>query len=414
MIQRFEWLIALRYLRSKRKESFISVVTGFSLVGIVLGVATLIVVMSVMNGFHKQFLSHVLGIQGHITLTNTEGNFHNYEDLIEKLNKLPEVTYVAPLIMGQGMITSEDGNSGVMVRGMAADDLKRKPSVFESITEQELAEFKEDKGVILGISLARNLKVKIGDKVKIVAPDSTSTIIGNIPRIKTFTVIGTFDVGLYQYNSSTIFMPLKDAQIFFKKYDSISEIEIMLKNPEQLYSAKQAISKLAGDNVILIDWQKSQEKFFKALEVERTVMFLILTLIILVAALNIVSGLIMLVKEKSTNIAILRTIGASKASIIKIFIISGSMIGIGGTFLGVILGVSFAMNIESIKEALESITGTNLFDPVVYFLTTLPSDLELSSVIKVACMSLAFSILATIYPAWRASRLTPAEILRYN
>ena len=414
MIQSFEWLIALRYLRSKRKESFISVVTGFSLVGIVLGVATLIVVMSVMNGFHKQFLSHVLGIQGHITLAKANGVFQNHEDLITRLNKIPDITYVAPLVIGQGMATSQSDNSGVIVRGMTAADLKKKPIVYESMNDEELDNFKEGKGVILGISLAQKLNVRIGDAIKIVAPDSTNTVIGNIPRIKTFPVIGLFDVGLYQYNSSTIFMPLSDAQIFFKKYDAVTEIEIMLKNPEQLQSIKKQISPLVGDDVKLIDWQKSQEKFFKALEVERTVMFLILTLIILVAALNIISGLIMLVKEKSTNIAILRTMGASKASIIRIFIISGSMIGIIGTFLGVILGISFAMNIERIKTALESITGTNLFDPVVYFLTTLPSDLEISSVIKVASMSLIFSVLATVYPAWRASRLTPAEILRYN
>jgi lipoprotein-releasing system permease protein len=414
MIQSFEWLIALRYLRSKRKESFISVVTGFSLVGIVLGVATLIVVMSVMNGFHKQFLSHVLGIQGHITLAKANGVFQNHEDLITRLNKIPDITYVAPLVIGQGMATSQSDNSGVIVRGMTAADLKKKPMVYESMNDEELDNFKEGKGVILGISLAQKLNVRIGDAIKIVAPDSTNTVIGNIPRIKTFPVIGLFDVGLYQYNSSTIFMPLSDAQIFFKKYDAVTEIEIMLKNPEQLQSIKKQISPLVGDDVKLIDWQKSQEKFFKALEVERTVMFLILTLIILVAALNIISGLIMLVKEKSTNIAILRTMGASKASIIRIFIISGSMIGIIGTFLGVILGISFAMNIERIKTALESITGTNLFDPVVYFLTTLPSDLEISSVIKVASMSLIFSVLATVYPAWRASRLTPAEILRYN
>lgn len=414
MIQSFEWLIALRYLRSKRKESFISVVTGFSLVGIILGVATLIVVMSVMNGFHKQFLSHVLGIQGHVTLAKTDGVFQNYEDFIARLNKIPDITYIAPLVMGQGMATSNLDNSGVMVRGMTAADLKKKPMVYESITDQELDDFKEGKGVIVGISLAQKLQVRIGDTIKIVAPDSTNTVIGNIPRIKTFPVIGLFDVGLYQYNSSTIFMPLSDAQTFFKKYDAVTEIEIMLKNPEQVQHIKKQIRALVGDDVKLIDWQKSQEKFFKALEVERTVMFLILTLIILVAALNIISGLIMLVKEKSTNIAILRTIGSSKSSIIKIFIISGSMIGITGTFLGVILGVSFAMNIERIKNLLESITGTNLFDPVVYFLTTLPSDLEISSVVKVASMSLIFSVLATIYPAWRASRLTPAEVLRYN
>ncbi len=414
MINSFEWLIALRYLRSKRKESFISVVTGFSLAGIILGVATLIVVMSVMNGFHKQFLSHVLGIQGHISLSKVEGVFQDYDELVAQINRIPEVSYVAPLVIGQGMATSQSDNSGVIVRGMTAENLKNKPLVFESITENELNNFKEGKGVIIGVSLAQKLRLHIGDDIKIVSPDSTNTIIGNIPRIKTFKVIGFFDAGLYQYNSSTIFMLLSDAQIFFKKYDAVTEIEIMLKNPEQLKSIKKEISAIVGDNVQIIDWQKSQEKFFKALEVERTVMFLILTLIILVAALNIISGLIMLVKEKSTNIAILRTMGASKSSIIKIFILSGSMIGITGTLLGVILGVSFSVNIDRIKSALESITGTNLFDPVVYFLTTLPSDLEISSVIKVASMSLIFSVLATIYPAWRASRLTPAEILRYN
>ena len=235
-----------------------------------------------------------------------------------------------------------------------------------------------------------------------------------MPRIKSFKVIGVFDVGLYQYNSTTIFMPLKDAQLLFKYTNSISEVEIIVANPEKMDQVKAEIAQISGPNIRLVDWKLAQEKWLTALAVERNVMFLILTLIILVAIFNIVSSLIMLVKDKARGIAILRTMGATKGSIIKIFILCGAILGFTGTFIGAILGITFAINIERIKGWLESITGNQLFDPVIYFLTKLPSDLDPASVFVIISMSLLFSLISTIYPAYRASKLMPAEILRYE
>lgn len=414
MISYFEYMIAFRYLKSKRKDSFISIVSAFSLIGITLGVATLIIVMSVMNGFHNQFVKHILGIEGHLTLISNSRTFNNYNLLIDKIKKVKGVEFVAPMVFGQGMVVHNNMTSGVEVRGMDAQDTVNKPLIKDSLPKNTIEELKTSNNVIIGISLAKNLNIKIGDKIKLIAPETTNTIIGMVPRIKTFKVIGIFDVGFYRYNATTIFMSLSDAQVFFKDYNSITHIEIMVQNPEKLNRIKSDITSIAGDSTQIIDWEQAQEKWLNALEVERNVMFLILALIIVVAAFNIISGLIMLVKDKTKNIAILRTIGANKSSIIKIFVISGATIGIMGTFLGGMLGVWFATHIDQIKRFLEKLTGSQLFDPLIYFLTKLPSEVDVSSVTFIIIMSLLFSTLATIYPAWRAAKITPAEVLRYE
>ncbi len=414
MIQKFELMIALRYLRAKRKESFISIVSWFSLIGIALGVATLIIVMSVMNGYHVELLNRILGINGHVAVNQVKGNIVDYAQRAEQISKIPNVTYVAPLIQTQAMAIANNHSVGVMVRGMTAENLENKPVMKESLDLVSLGQFKNNDGIYLGKTLARLLDVGIGDTVKLLTPETTTTLIGSIPRMKTYKVIGTFDVGMYEYNATTIFMPLEEAQLFFKLGSSVTDIEILVNDPENMDSIKQELVKLFPNDIRLLDWGMANATLFNALAVERNVMFLILTLIILVAAFNIISSLIMLVKDKATNIAILRTIGASKGSIIRIFVMCGSMIGVIGTMFGGILGVAFAMNIEKIREFLQSMTGITLFDPVIYFLTKLPSNLEFSSVITVCLVSLIFSLLATIYPAWRASKLTPAEVLRYE
>jgi lipoprotein-releasing system permease protein len=412
MIKLFEWMIAIRYLRSKRKDSFISVVSGFSMVGIMLGVATLIIVLSVMKGFHNEFLKHVLGIQGHITLVHETGKFKEYNSLVEEVGKVDGVDFIAPLVIGQGMVVNGKFSSGVVVRGIEPEKFMRKPLAKDSILPEVGEEFLQHKGIILGIALARELHVRPGDTIRLVAPSQSVTFAGMLPRTKNYKVIGTFDVGLQTYNATTMFMPLSDAQLFFNSENAVTEVEVMVRNPDEINNVKERIGKVVGESAIIIDWKRAQAKFLNALEVERTVMFLILTLIILIAVFNIISSLIMLVKDKAKNIAILRTIGASKTSIVKIFVICGSVIGITGTFLGAVFGIAFATNIEAIRHFLEHALGTELFDPVVYFLTRLPSELEISSVILVVSMSLFFSILSTIYPAWRASRLMPVEVLR--
>lgn len=414
MIKPFEWLIATRYLRSKRKDSFISVVGIFSLVGIALGVATLIVVMSVMNGYHKIFLNNILGIQGHLVAVNTTGKFSDHDSYAEEISKIQGVKFVAPIVIAQSMAVKDSYSSGVIVRGISADKLEQKPLVKNSVKPNVLNEFEKGEGVIVGIDLARTLRIKAGDEVKIITTDTNSTVFGSIPRIKTFRVAGTFDVGLYQHNSTTIFMPLDQAQQLYRYGNTVTEVEIMTTDPENMDRLKNAIKNVSGNHITLVDWRKAQDKWLNALAVERNVMFLILTLIILVAVFNIVSSLIMLVKEKSRGIAILRTIGTPRTSILKIFMICGSMLGFIGTMIGAILGISFALNIENIRRFLESLTGTSLFDPVIYFLTKIPSDLDIVSVIFVVLLSLFFSVISTIYPALRASSLKPTEVLRYE
>lgn len=414
MLKFFEIMIAIRFLRSKRKDGFISVVSLFSLIGIALGVATLIIVMSVMNGYHTEFVRNILGIQGHITAVATNGKFPNYVQFSDEVERIKAVDFAAPIIVEQSMFLSGEHASGGVVRGIEPEKLGLKPMIKDAISFEDLDRFRKNEGVLVGITLARQLQVGIGDTIKIVTPEMSSTLLGSIPRIKSFKVAGVFDVGLYQYNSTTIFMPLADAQTLYKFQNTASEIEIMVQSPSDVEAVKSTIAGFAGDSVQLVDWEMAQGKLLNALKVERNVMFLILTLIILVAVFNIVSSLIMLVKDKSKSIAILRTMGATKSSVIKIFMLAGSLIGLIGASIGVVLGALIASNIETIKVFLEKMTGVSLFDPVIYFLTHLPSEMQISNVILVFSISFGFSIIATIYPAYRASKLMPTEVLRYE
>ncbi len=414
MLKFFEIMIAIRFLRSKRKDSFISVVSLFSLIGIALGVATLIIVMSVMNGYHIEFVRNILGIQGHITAVASNGRFTHYVEFSDEVERIKAVDFVAPIIIEQSMFLHGDRASGGVVRGIEPEKLGLKPMIKDSISYKDLERFRNNEGVLVGVTLARQLRVDVGDTIKIVTPDMSSTLLGSVPRIKSFKVIGVFDVGLYQYNSTTIFMPLAEAQILYKFPNSSSEVEIMLQNPDDIEPVKAAISSFTHNSIQLVDWEMAQGNLLNALRVERNVMFLILTLIILVAVFNIISSLIMLVKDKSKSIAILRTMGATKASIIKIFMLAGSLIGLIGSSIGVILGALISTNIETIKIYLEKLTGATLFDPVIYFLTHLPSEMQVSSVILIFCISFGFSVIATIYPAYRASKLMPTEVLRYS
>jgi lipoprotein-releasing system permease protein len=407
----FEWLIAGRYLRAKRAESFISVISGFSLIGIALGVATLIIVMSVMNGFRAQLLGRILGLNGH-AIVQTFGGVEDYDAVAARVRAVQGVTAALPIVEGQVLINAEGASRGALVRGIKSEDLMALTTVSSKLSPGAMEGFDDGESVILGARLAQLLGLFPGMTVTLVAPKGEVTPFGNTPRIKTYRVAGTFAVGMSEYDQSFIFMPLMEAQLFFGFEGRVSGILVMVTNPDQVALWRAPLEQAAGTTVS--DWQQMNLSLFDALQVERNVMFLILTLIILVAAMNIISGLIMLVKDKGGDIAILRTMGATSGSVMRVFFIAGASIGGVGTILGVLIGVLFCANIEGIRQFLMRMTGTNLFDPTIYFLSQMPAEIDPMEVIAVVAMSLGLSFLATLYPSWRASRLDPVEALRYE
>ena len=412
MFSAVEWMIAWRYMRARRAEGFISVIAGFSLMGIALGVATLIIVLSVMNGFRIELLDRILGLNGHIAVITSTGTVANYNPLAERVRVVDGVLSVTPLVEGQILATNGGRSAGAVVRGLTSEDLTSRPSIADNIRLGSLANFKGNDAIVLGSRLARSLGAIPGDKVTLVSPKGTVTAFGTVPRLQAYTVVATFEVGMFEFDSSFIFMPLEAAQKYFRMGDTVSQLEIFVKDPDNLLRQRTAIGAALGAEHRLFDWQQSNRSFFNALQVERNVMFLILTLIILVAAFNIISSLIMLVKDKGSAIAILRTVGASRGTIMRIFFIVGTSIGVVGTASGTILGLLFAHNIESLRRAIESLTGNDLFAAEIYFLSQLPAEVDTGEVIMVVCMALGLSILATLYPSWRASRLDPVEALR--
>lgn len=410
----FEWMIALRYLRAKRQESFVSVISGFSLVGIALGVATLIIVMAVMNGFRHELLSRILGLNGHLTVQSTIGNLTDYDAMAAKVRAVPGVARAAPIVNGEVMASGNGMVSGVLVRGMRRDDLATLTTVSKTLSQGALAHFVDGESVIIGARLADRMRLVPGSRITLIAPRGNVTPFGVTPRVKSYTVAGTFQIGMSEYDQSFVFMPLAEAQLYFNLGDTVNGLEVMVRDPDRIGAFVAPISRAAGPIARIITWQDMNSSLFSALEVERNVMFLILTLIILVAALNIVSGLIMLVKDKSSDIAILRTMGAARGAVMRVFLIAGASIGVVGTVLGFVIGVLFCLNIESIRQFLSALTGTELFNPEIYFLSRMPAEMDPGEVIAVVMMSLALSFLATLYPSWRAARLDPVEALRYE
>jgi lipoprotein-releasing system permease protein len=410
----FERLVAFRYLRARREEGFVSVIAGFSLLGIALGVATLIVVMSVMNGFRAELLGRILGVQSHITVTSMQGPLKDYQAIAERLKGLPGVLSVSPMIDGQVFASANGQGVGAYMRGFRQEDLKNRSLLADSLYEGSLDDFQGEDAAMIGIRMAENLGLRVGSTLKAISPQTTATMGGSLPRIKEFTVVAIFDVGMYEYDSSFIYIPLEAAQIYFRQRNAVSDFEVMAQKMDQVEAVKVELSKALGPGYRLTDWQAANANLFGAVEVERTVMFMILTLIIVVAAFNIISGQIMLVKEKGRNIAIMRTMGATRGTILRVFLLSGASIGIVGTILGCILGVTFSLNIESIRRALERLTGQELFNPVIYFLSKLPAIVDWTEVAIIVGMALALTLLASLYPAWRAARLDPVEALRYE
>ena len=409
----FERMVAGRYLRSKRKEGFISVIAGFSFLGIVLGVATLIIVMSVMNGFREELVGRILGLNGHINVYSRIGPLFPYEPVIQQIKKVPGVTTAAASIEGQALLTADGNAGGVIVRGITPEDFFKKPIMSTSIIRKipSGSGFGGDY-VAIGKNMADHFHLDVGDKLVLIAPKGKTTPFGTIPRSRAFIVGSVFDVGMYEYNNSFIFMPLDAAQVFFDMGMSVSAIEIMTQNAADFQETKAAIRKSLPAEYSVADWHDTNSSFYNALEVESNVMFLILTLIIIVAAFNIISSLIMLVKDKGRDIAILRTMGATRGMVIRIFFYTGATIGVVGTMAGALLGVVFCKNIESIRRWLESLIHRDLFSDEIYFLTKLPAKLDPHQTLLIICMSLVLSFAATLYPAWRAARLDPVEALR--
>ncbi len=415
MFSTLERFISLRYLRAKKAEGFISVIAGFSFVGIALGVATLIVVMAVMNGFRDELIKRVLGVDGHVAVVAPAGQgIQNYEDLRQRLAKDEDVISVIPMVEGQVMVTSRAASVGALARGISREDLKQKPLLFESIPDEALQQFDGMNGVVMGKGLARRLGAYAGDVVSLISPQTRSTVLGSIPRMKEFTVLGTFEVGMFEYDNNILLMPLQAGQVFFKRPDAASMLELTLKDPQAASSKADDIRKNLTDFYYLTDWMRTHHQFFNALKVERNVMFLILTLIVLVAAFNIISSLIMLVKSKTQDIAILRTMGLSRASVMRIFFLNGATIGVIGTLVGVTLGLLVALNLPAIQHWLESVTGAELFSAEIYYLSSLPAKVLPEDVTNVTLMALALSFIATLYPAWKAAKTDPAEVLRYS
>jgi lipoprotein-releasing system permease protein len=413
MFGTFERMVAFRYLRARREERFISVIAVFSLLGIALGVATLIIVMAVMNGFRAELLGRILGFNGHINVYAAQGPLTDYGGLAQELKKLPGVLSAQPLIEGQVMATSRGGAGGALVRGVAEDDLKAQTLIAQHIESGSLADFKDD-SVLVGSRLAFSLGLKKGDQITLISPQGSTTAFGTVPRIKSYTIAGTFNVGMYEFDNGVLFMPLATAQTFFNLGNAVSSLELKVADPDNVRSYDREIEQALGPKVRIFDWQQSNLSFFNAVEVERNVMFLILTLIIIVAAFNIVSSMIMLVKDKGRDIAILRTMGATRGMILRIFMLSGASVGIIGTIAGFILGVEFANHIEQIRQVVQSIIGTDLFSAEIYFLTQIPAQVQTGDVVVVVGMAFALSFLATLYPSWRAARLDPVEALRYE
>ena len=413
MFSRFEWMVATRYLRSRRREGFISVITWFSLLGIALGVATLIIVMSVMNGFREELLSRILGINGHLSIYGTTHKLTGFDPMAKKVRKLPGVVKVIPLIEGQIMATARGIATGAVVRGIRPADLKKRDIVSNKIQAGSLNDFKGNH-VVIGERLARKLGIGVGGKITLISPKGKITAFGSVPRMRAYRVAATFSIGMYEYDSSFIFMPLKAAQIYFQLPNAVSNLEVFVTKPNKARDIGLNILQSVKGTGRLHDWQQANKSFFNAIQVERNVMFLILTLIILVAAFNIISSLIMLVKDKGRDIAILRTMGATRGMIMRIFFLAGASIGIIGTMVGLGLGMAFTQNIEAIRQWIQSLTGTELFAAEIYFLSQLPAVVDPAEVVAVVLMGLGLSFLATLYPSWRAARLDPAEALRYE
>src|SRR5437763_5987992 len=410
----FEWMLSLRYLRARRKEGFISVIAGFSFLGILLGVATLIIVMAVMNGFRKELLDKILGLNGHLLIQPLDSPLTDWQQVASRVSGVAGVRLAAPIVEGQALASSPFNASGVLVRGIRAADLIQLPSIANNIRQGTLDGFDQGQGLVIGKRLADQLSANLCDSVTLVAPRGAVTAMGTTPRIKTYKVAAVFEIGMSEYDAAFVFMPMPEAQAYFNRAGDVTAIEVYTSNPDRIEIFRKLVTDAANRPIFMIDWRQRNATFFNALQVERNVMFFILTLIIVVAALNIISGLIMLVKDKGGDIATLRTMGATQGAVMRIFLITGASIGVVGTIAGFVLGLVVCLNVESIRQFLSWLTRTELFSPELYFLSRLPAIMDAGETTAVVVMALMLSLLATLYPSWLAARLDPVEALRYG
>ena len=414
MFSSVELKIAIRYIRSRRTERFISVISWFSFFGITLGVATLIIVLSIQNGLRDELLNSILGFKGHISIISNSDNLYDYKSLANQVSSSKGVVNASPMIESQVLVSNENRSSGALVRGLEKTDLLNRSLISNNIISGSLKDYNNHNSVIVGSRLAAALGVFTNDNITLISPQGTITALGSIPRLKTYKIIGIFEVGHFQYDRSFIFMSLNEAQRYFRLGDIVSKIEVFVDNPDKLQVPSQSIRDILNADLTMFDWQEENHSIFSALKVQKNVMFLIVMLIVLVAAFNIISSLIMMVKDKGSAIAILRTVGAPKAMIMRIFLIAGTSVGLAGTIFGAIAGLIFTYYISSIQSFIENMSGTKLFSPEIYYFSHLPCKVVTGEVIMVILISLGLSILATLYPSWRASRLDPVVALRYD
>jgi lipoprotein-releasing system permease protein len=411
---RFEWMLSMRYLRSQRREGFISFIAAISFLSLTIGVSALIIVMAVMNGFRTELLDKILGLNGHLLIQPLDSPLTDWDAVAARVAMVPGVALAAPVVEGQALASSPFNANGVLVRGIRGADLARLGSIARNIKQGTLEGFDDAQGVVIGRRLAEQLSLQAGDSVTLVSPRGTVTPMGMTPRIKPYRIAAVFEIGMSEYDAAFVFMPLPEAQAYFNRTGDVTAVEVYVDNPDRVDRYRRSIQDAAQRPIYMIDWRTRNATFFNALQVERNVMFFILTLIVLVAALSILSALIMLVKDKGQNIAILRTMGATQGAIMRVFLITGTAIGVFGTLTGFVVGTLFCANIEQLRQFLSWLTRTDIFQPEIYFLSRLPAEMDVGETTAVVVMALTLSFLATLYPSWRAARLDPVEALRYE
>ena len=417
MFGAFERMVAGRYLRARKGERFVSIIAIFSLVGIALGVATLIVVTSVMSGFQTELVSRILGVNGHITIEAYAGQkIDAYASLVSQIRSLANVASATPVLDGQTLLSTEGGGArGGLVRGIPLDDLKALHPISDHILAGSLTDFNGDDAIVVGVGLATAYRLHLGDPLTVISPEGAATAFGTIPRVRAYRVVAIFDAGLNDYNSSVVFLPLGAAQVFFQKPNAITGIEIRVHDPDQVGAMAGPLTALLNNRLVVMrDWRHANDTIIGVLQVQKDTMFIVLGMIVLVAAFNVVSSLIMLVKDKRADIAVLRTIGASSFAIMRIFLMCGAFVGVSGTLIGCVIGIVFCRNIVAVQHVVERLTGGQVFDASVFMLSELPNTVDWGDVARVVGLGLILSLLATLYPSWRAARTDPVAALRHE